>query len=95
MFKLAHYNDGKENYQSHEISLQEKDFHNEKLNLFSHDISDVTGYGETREEALKDFMKKMEYLFNEYRALETMLFDTNVLHDSMIEIDCTGKEIEK
>ena len=91
--KIAHYDDGKKKYQSHEIKLKEENFYNSEYDIFSHDIFDVTGYGETKEEALKDFMKKMNYIFEELKSLEKTLFETDLLTDNMIEVDCFGKEI--
>ena len=93
--KLAHYDDGKQKYQSHEIFLKEDDdFYCKKFNLFSHDISDIRGYGETKEEALEDCKNKLDWLFEEYKALEKMIYESDVLENSMIEVDCFGKELQ-
>lgn len=94
MIKLVHYNDGKEKWQSHEIYLKEEDFYNKEFDLFSISPFDVSGYGATKEEALKDFMRKMEYVFLEWKAIKETLFNTNVLTDNMVEINCFGKEVK-
>lgn len=68
---LAHYDDGKQKYQSHEIFLKEDgNFFSKEHDLSSHDITDVRGYGETKEEALQDLKTQLDWLFEEYRALE-------------------------
>ena len=91
---IAHYDDGKQKWQSHEVYLKEKDFYNTEYDINSHDIFTVIGYGETKEEALKDFKRKIEYLFKELKALETMIFETDVLENNMIEVDYAGNEVK-
>lgn len=95
MIKLVHYNDGKEKWQSHEIYLKEEDFYNKEFDLFSISPFDVSGYGATKEEALKDFMRKMEYVLREWKAIKELLFNTNELTDNMVEINCWGEEVKK
>ena len=95
MIELAHHNDGKEKWQSHEVYLIEEEFYNHEYGLYSHDIFDAIGYGETQEEALEDFKRKMNYMFEEYKALEKILFQTNWLTDNMVEVDCFGKKVNK
>ena len=95
MVKLAHYNDGKEKRQSHEIYLKEDAFYNDEFDLFSISPFDVSGYGATKEEALKDFMRKIEYVLHEWEAFEKILFCTDILTDNMVEINYFGDEIKK
>ena len=53
--KLAHYDDGKHKWMSHEVFLKEDDnLYCKEFDLFSHNITDVRGYGETKGEALKN-----------------------------------------
>lgn len=59
------------------------------LNIFS-----LIGYGETKEEALEDYKKKFGYVMDELRAFERMLFETDVLENSMVEVDAGGNEIK-
>ena len=94
MIKLVHYNDGKEKWQSHEIYLKEEAFYNDEFDLFSISPFDVSGYGATKEEALKDFMRKMEHVFIEWKAIKELLFNTNELTDNMVEINYWGKEVK-
>lgn len=65
MFELNHYNDEKEKYQSHEITIQ-GGIENPKLDVHSPDFTDITGYGETEEEATFDFIRKAEYVLEQY-----------------------------
>ena len=94
--KLVCHNNGKEKFDSFDISF--KDDYNFSIKnaseLFSHDLSDVHGYGESIEDALSDFKRKIAYLFDEYRAIEKILFETNVYTDNIIQVDCFGKEIK-
>lgn len=92
--KLAHYDDGKKKCESHEVYLKDTDFYHE-VGVYNHNIFDAIGYGETKEEALENLKKKLDFLFEELRALEKMIFETDVLTDNMIEVDCSGKEIVK
>ena len=94
MIKLAHHDDGKQKCQSHEITvLENSTFYNNDFNVFSHDFFDICGYGSNKEEALKDFKRKFEYILNEWVAFGKLLFETSVIEDSMIEVDCFGKEV--
>ena len=97
MIQLTHYDDGKGKYQSHEVSLKvPHGVNNKKLNSYiEYDFSEITGYGETKEEALNDFMKKFNYMLNEWQEFANMLNDTNVVTDNMLEVDCVGHEIKK
>lgn len=38
MIELTHYDDGKKNFQSHEISIKEKCFYNAEYDVTSHNI---------------------------------------------------------
>ena len=91
---LTHYDDGKQKWQSHEISIKDDDgFSNVELGIYSHDITDINGYGKTKEEALKDFKTKLEWLFGEYKKLEHEIFETANFEDTIVEVDCCGNKI--
>lgn len=94
MIRLAHCDDGKGKFQSHEISLDKTPFYNAEHDVCTHDIFDLIGYGETKEEALTDFKKKFSYVMDEWRAFEKMLFETDVLKDNVVEVPCYRNEIE-
>lgn len=93
---LTHFNDGKGKYQSHAIGIKEDDgfFHADPM-VFSHDITDVSGYGESKEEALEELKKKVAYLMEEYTAFYKMLTETDTLTNNIVEVDCFGKLIDK
>lgn len=94
MIRLAHYNDGKEKPQSHEVTAYETPFYDVDHDVSTHDIFGLVGYGETKEEALEDFKKKFSYIMDECRAFEKMLFETNVIEDDMVDVDFAGHEIK-
>lgn len=95
MINLVHCDDGKGKWRSHEISLKEDDFYNAEYGLFSINPFDVMGYGATKEEALKDFMKKMDYILREWEAFEKILFCMDILTDNIKEVDAFGNYIEE
>lgn len=93
MIRLGHNDDGKGKWQSHTISLLDSD----KFNcngVYSHNPFDIYGYGATKEEALKEFMEKFQYVMDELKAFETMLFDTNIITDNIVSVDYAGREIK-
>ena len=88
LMKIAHYNDGKEKWESHTCYLfNDSDVYHE------FDITNIRGYGETKEEAIQNLKKEFEYYFNELHALEKMLYETDVLDNDIIEVDCLGRKI--
>ena len=93
MIEMTYHNDHKEKWQSHEISIREHDFYNAEANLYSHDPFDIVGYGATKEEAIEDFKNKFRCIMREWKAFEMML-DTNMITDSIIEVDCMGKSLK-
>ncbi len=94
MIKLAYHDDGKQKWESHEIYLKEDDFYNNEFDVWSHNPFDVHGYGKTKEEALEDFKKKLQYIINEWKAFETILFNPNVFEIDIVDVDCFGREIK-
>lgn len=78
MIELTHYDDGKKNFQSHEISIKEKCFYNAEYDVTSHNIFSLIGYGETKEEALEDYKKKFGYVMDELRAFETDVLENSI-----------------
>ena len=94
MIKLAYHDDGKQKWQSHEIYLKEDDFYNDEFMVFSHNPFDIYGYGESKEEALKEFIKKFKYVMDEWRAFEELLLNTDIITSNIIAVDCFGKEIK-
>ena len=92
---LTHHDDGKQRWQSHEVGLFEKDFYNQDHDIFSHNFMDLTGYGETKEQAVADFKRKFRYLLDEWNAFAKLLLDSDIAENEMIEVDCFGEPIDK
>lgn len=88
LMKIAHHNDGKEKWQSHTCYL-----FNDANDYPEFDITNIHGYVETKEEAIKNLKKELEYYFNELHALEKMLYETDMLDNNTIEVDCLGRKI--
>lgn len=94
MIRMTHNNDGKQKYQSYTVTIKEDNFYCLDPVVFSHNPFDITGYGETKEEAIRDFKRKFEYVMAELRAFETMLFETDSIIEGIVEVDCQGNEIK-
>ena len=89
LIKIAHHNDGKEKWQSHTCYLfNDVDGYNE------FDITNIRGYGETKEEAVENLKNELQYYFDELHALEKMLYETDVLDNDIVEVDCLGRKIQ-
>lgn len=91
MISLTHHNDGKEKSKSHEVGITEPEFYNMEHDVWSHNFFNITGYGETKEEALKDFKKKFIYVMDEWRAFEKMLFETDYLERTLKDSNFTNE----
>lgn len=88
LMKIAYYNDGKEEWGSHSCYL-----FNDANDYHEFDITNIRGYGETKEKAIQNLKKELEYYFNELHALEKMLYETDVLDNDIIKVDCLGKKM--
>lgn len=88
LMKIAHYDDGKEKWQSHACYL-----FNDASDYHEFDITNIWGYGETKEEAIENLKKELEHYFSELLALEKMLYETDVLDNNIIEVNCLGEKI--
>lgn len=96
MIQLIYHNDHKEKFNSYEVHITEPHkCYNRELDVWSHNPFDVYGYGGTKEEAIEKFKNNLSFVIKELQAFETMLRDTNVITDNIIEVDCFGKEIKK
>lgn len=90
VMKIAHYNDGKEKWQSHSCFL-----FNDANEYFNFDLTSIHGYGETKEEAIENLKEELDYYFRELHAFEKMLYETDVLDNDIVEVDCLGRKIER
>lgn len=88
LMKIAHHNDGKEKWESHTCYL-----FNESDSYDQFDITNIRGYGETKEEAIQNLKKELEHYFDELHSLEKMLYETDVLDNDIIEVDCLWRKI--
>lgn len=41
---------------------------------------------------IQNLKKELEYYFNELHALEKMLYETDMLDNDIVEVDCLGKK---
>lgn len=88
VMKIAHHDDGKRKWQSHSCFLFDD------IDKYSNfDLTSIHGYGETKEEAIENLKKKLTYYFDELHALEEMLYETDVLDNDIVEVDCLGRKI--
>lgn len=88
LMKIAHHNDGKEKWESHTCYL-----FNDANDYGEFDITNIRGYGETKEEAVENLKKELKCYLNELHALEKMLYETDVLDNSIVEVNCLGEKI--
>ena len=88
LMKIAHHDDGKRKWQSHTCYLFNgaNDYH-------EFDITNIHGYGETKEKAIENLKKELEQCFNELHALEKMLYETDVLDNDVVKVDYLGRKI--
>lgn len=92
---LAHYNDGKEKWQSHEVSLSGLLDTGEAFI----DLSTIEGYGSSKEEAYQDFRKKFNEMYAKMTELVHTLaeYEMNGKSDKLEEheTDCIGNIIDQ
>ena len=63
--KLVHHNTGGNGESSHQIYFEDV--------INRHNLSGITGYGSTKEESIKDFEKKLEWLADEIKSILTLV----------------------
>ncbi len=93
--KLAHYDDGKHKYQSHEVSIfDDIDEYCIETGTFGvHDLAAIVGYGYTEEQARKDFTNKFNSAFDQLKEFHRKLNNSNEAIEE-IKVDCTGSIVE-
>lgn len=97
MLTLCHYDDGKEKSQSHECSFRELD---ESIRWSAKSltipITDITGYGENKKEALGDLRDQIKEYVAEIDAFAALYLDTPYWDDdtATVEIDGMGNIIK-
>ena len=76
---MTHYDDGKQKYQSHEVSIgvryEESDRDNIDFDIYSGaehcvEFADFpVGYGENKEEAIQNFKDKLKYMVDSFNHI--------------------------
>ena len=56
---------------------------------------DLCGIGATQEEAYADFERKAAIYFDEMEKLGKSILETDILQNSIVQVDCLGEVIEK
>lgn len=86
---LKHNDDGKGKYQSHTVSCYTKD----------DCLSDIEGYGSTREEAFDDFKEKLNERLTELCVLcaQVNQYEFNAASNPIVmyEVDWSGKILDE
>ena len=81
---LAHYDDGKQKYQSHKVYLKYPD-------TYEGFQFEQAGYGESKDEAYLDFIEKYKSALKQLDALNVMLLETDAIPS--VDVDCMGYPI--
>lgn len=89
MIQLVHNDDGKQKYQSHEVYCKEADFYFADKDLYSRNPFEVVGYGATKNEALQEFIRKMDWVMKEWQDFCKSLNENLEIR----EVDCMGNYI--
>lgn len=89
MLELTHNDDKKGKWQSHTVSMIDRD----GQYLYDFNFSDLLGFGESYEEALSDFKIAFRGYKDRLDAFEKLLFETDVL--TPINVDCFGRELKE
>ena len=79
MYFLTHNDDRKEKWQSHTISIQEKDIFESPADF------SIYGYGSTKEEAISEFKEEFDKAVSQINS-----FHKKVDYSNIIEVDCCG-----
>lgn len=100
----CHHDDHKDKYHSHSITFKYRDSDDNLTDYMpttsvipdgfavSLDITEITGYGDTKEEALDNAITYLKNIINTYKDIESKL-DQLRSDDNITEVDCFGNEI--
>ena len=98
---LGHHNNGKQKHNSSEVSpVKNTTWNNipdrfKEADIWSWNIEDLIVTGVTKEEAYDDFIRKAKIYFDEIEKLAKTALETDILKNSIKEVDCFGEEIKK
>ena len=95
MIQLVHYDDGKQKCESHEVYCKEVDFYFVDKELFSRNPFEIVGYGSTKDKALQDFIRKMDWVVNEWEAFRKLLTETPYYDNNIEDVDAMGYPIRE
>jgi len=104
MFTIGYYDDKKDNYQSHEMVLLPDKFKDETQIIlngasFEMAITELIGYGASKEEAFDDLMNKINVYMNnlngEIKALKALVSNDKMKEHIITEVDCFHRPINK
>lgn len=92
MLTLTYYNDGKEKFQSHEVSIRNET----EYGLEDYDFADVIGYGENYEEAYAEFKEKFKEKYEILTEFAKLIFNENDMNtiNKVVKVDYGGRPIE-
>lgn len=51
------------------------------------------GMEKRKKKQIENLKKELDYYFRELHALEKMLYETDVLDNDVVEVDCLGRKI--
>lgn len=89
---VAHFDDGKEKYQSHEVYIGYSNDDESKVHcLDDHTGLPLVGYGATKEEAFYDMKRKFDRYFHKLDALKLTLDRESFKY---MEVNCLGQKVD-
>lgn len=89
---VAHFDDGKMKYQSHEVYVGYSNDDDSKVHCMEdHTGMPISGYGETKEEAFQDMQKKFNRYFSRLNALKITIDRESFKY---VEVDCLGQKVD-
>jgi len=93
--KLAHHDDGKQKYQSHEFGIYTKGDNDCDDILYTpvYDLENITGYGYNEEEAKNDFIMKFNHAMDILKEFQDKL-NNEYTTICKVEVDYKGDIIE-
>jgi hypothetical protein len=94
---FTHYDDGKNESQSHLVSILDE--YDSKcvdydVSVCDYDINSLLAYGSTKEEAIKNALTGVRYVINKMKELEKVL-DEEYIKNNMVDVDCLNHPIKK
>lgn len=92
MLALTHYDDGKGKWQSHEVSMIDHDEYNDNGDF---DFTNIYGYGEDYDEALKNFIEEFDKKYEQLTIFRARLNELESGLVTLYQVDCLKKIIKE